>query len=81
MSLIDYAKKENGHTHEDGHAKASMPALIVGSIGVVFGDIGTSPLYALKESLSHSLKADHLTEDAVIGAISLLVIALLFTVP
>jgi KUP system potassium uptake protein len=54
--------------------------LVVGSIGVVYGDIGTSPLYALRESLSHHSKADALTEEAVIGAISLLIFALVFTV-
>ena len=54
--------------------------LIVGSIGVVYGDIGTSPLYALRESLSHHKQADALTEEAVIGAISLLIFALVFTV-
>lgn len=64
----------------DTHKKTGLPTLIVGSIGVVFGDIGTSPLYALRESLSHSVKADALTEEAVIGAISLLIFALVFTV-
>ena len=54
--------------------------MIVGSIGVVYGDIGTSPLYALRELLSHAAKADILTEEAVIGAISLLLYALIFTV-
>jgi KUP system potassium uptake protein len=31
-----------------------LSALTIGAIGVVFGDIGTSPLYALKESFSHA---------------------------
>ena len=30
----------------------SFWALVLGSLGVVYGDIGTSPLYALKESLA-----------------------------
>ncbi|WP_442756436.1 potassium transporter Kup [Methylocystis sp. JAN1] len=66
-------------TNED-HERHSTPALILGSIGVVYGDIGTSPLYALRESLSHTVKADALTEEAVIGAISLLILALIVTV-
>jgi KUP system potassium uptake protein len=57
-----------------------LVGLVVGSIGVVYGDIGTSPLYALRESLAHSVKADSLTEEAVIGSISLLIFALIFTV-
>ncbi len=65
---------------EEGHPTASSAALVLGSIGVVYGDIGTSPLYALRESLSHAVKADILTEETVIGAISLLILALVFTV-
>src|SRR4051812_29805783 len=30
--------------------KAPLPALMLGAVGVVYGDIGTSPLYAMKES-------------------------------
>ena len=36
-------------------AHASFAALTVGSIGVVYGDIGTSPLYAFREAL-HALR-------------------------
>ncbi|MEY2706252.1 MAG: hypothetical protein RI905_1, partial [Pseudomonadota bacterium] len=39
----------HGHDH---HKKGSMAALVLAAIGVVFGDIGTSPLYALKECFS-----------------------------
>ncbi len=35
--------------HASGHAQAGMAALVAGAIGVVFGDIGTSPLYTIKE--------------------------------
>jgi KUP system potassium uptake protein len=35
-----------------GHAQGSLPALAVGAIGVVFGDIGTSPLYAFRETFA-----------------------------
>ena len=62
------------------HGRGALPALLIGSIGVVYGDIGTSPLYALRELLAHAAKADLLTEEAVIGAISLLLYALIFTV-
>ena len=64
----------------DERAKGGVVGLIIGSMGVVYGDIGTSPLYALRESLAHSVKADVLTEEAVIGPISLLIFALIFTV-
>jgi len=47
-------------------------ALVVGAIGVVFGDIGTSPLYALKTAFGpeHGIP---LTPDNVLGIISLIV--------
>src|SRR5579863_2711903 len=59
--------------------KDSFGALALGSIWVVFGDIGTSPLYALRESLVHS-KAIGVTDHHVIGTVSLLIWALFFTV-
>jgi KUP system potassium uptake protein len=59
--------------------KDSFAALALGSIGVVYGDIGTSPLYALRESLVHS-KAIGITDHHVIGTVSLLIWALVFTV-
>ena len=45
-------------------------ALVMGAIGVVFGDIGTSPLYTLKEAFSphYGLNSDH---DTVLGVLSL----------
>jgi KUP system potassium uptake protein len=37
-----------------GHAPVGMAALGLGALGVVFGDIGTSPLYAFRESFEHN---------------------------
>src|SRR3954453_6972366 len=47
------------------------PALILGAIGVVYGDIGTSPLYALQECLSgkHGVAP---TAENVLGVVSLI---------
>jgi KUP system potassium uptake protein len=38
--------------HGGGHGKASLLTLSVGAIGVVFGDIGTSPIYAFRETFA-----------------------------
>ncbi|KRG67046.1 potassium transporter Kup [Stenotrophomonas terrae] len=59
----------HGHGHGHGGAAGGM-ALVVGAIGVVFGDIGTSPLYTLKEAFSphYGLSSDH---DTVLGVLSL----------
>ncbi len=59
-----------------GHSPAAMDgkrllALSVGSIGVVYGDIGTSPLYAFREAL-RPVAADGVTPEEIIGIISLM---------
>ncbi|MDX8358583.1 potassium transporter Kup [Sphingopyxis terrae] len=53
---IEAAQTGHGH-HGDGTLK-----LAVGAVGVVFGDIGTSPLYAFRETFAghHSIEADQL---------------------
>jgi len=61
------------------HPKPAFRAMALGCVGVVYGDIGTSPLYALRESLAHA-KATGLTEAGVIGTVSLLIWALIFIV-
>jgi KUP system potassium uptake protein len=55
-----------GHNHS-----ASKTALAVGAIGIVFGDIGTSPLYAFRETFagSHPLALDN---AHVLGVVSLI---------
>ena len=47
-------------------------ALVLGAIGVVFGDIGTSPLYALKEAFRPEYGIP-LNPDNVMGILSLIV--------
>ena len=56
-----------------------MALLVLGAIGVVFGDIGTSPLYALKEAFSPHYGIP-LTHDNVLGLLSLIVWAMMWTV-
>ena len=53
--------------------------LSLGSLGIVFGDIGTSPLYALKAALGQ-LDPAPLSPTAVIGTVSLIIWALLIIV-
>jgi KUP system potassium uptake protein len=65
--------------HDHGVKKAGTFGLAVGSVGVVYGDIGTSPLYALKESIHHAAK-DGLLRDEVIGIVSLLIWAVVIVV-
>jgi KUP system potassium uptake protein len=37
--------------HGEAHSTETFKALLIGSIGVVYGDIGTSPLYAFREAV------------------------------
>jgi KUP system potassium uptake protein len=65
----------------EARAKVSFWALMLGSIGVVYGDIGTSPLYALRESLHAAVGVNNpATEPAVLGILSLIIWALLVIV-
>jgi len=61
------------------HQPESFWTMLLGSMGVVYGDIGTSPLYALKSALEH-MKTDGVFEPEVIGVVSLLIWALFFVV-
>jgi KUP system potassium uptake protein len=54
-----------------GHAQGPMYKLAIGAIGIVFGDIGTSPIYAFRETFAghHTLEVDQLH---VFGVLSLI---------
>jgi KUP system potassium uptake protein len=66
----------------DSHSihKHSLAALTVGAIGVVFGDIGTSPLYAFREALHHSAPSGGIQEAAIFGVLSLALWSLILVV-
>src|SRR5882672_9581786 len=55
-------------------------ALTLGSIGVVFGDIGTSPLYAFREAVAHAAAGQPVSRIIVLGVLSLILWALLIVV-
>ena len=72
-------KSATGDTSHHGPKTASFAALAIGSIGVVFGDIGTSPIYALRESLNH-ITSGGVQRYEVIGIVSLLLWSLIVVV-
>ncbi|MCJ2129394.1 potassium transporter Kup [Methylobacterium sp. E-045] len=63
-----------------GHGKTSFWTLVVGSVGVVYGDIGTSPLYAFREALGPARADGILLPEEVLGTTSLILWALLLIV-
>jgi KUP system potassium uptake protein len=77
------ASAHDGHGHAD-----KLFALTLGSIGVVYGDIGTSPLYAFREALLAAAGAHHaepghvvsVPRETVLGVLSLIVWSLVLVV-
>src|SRR3954447_23237036 len=67
------AQPSNAHT-------SAFWKLTLGTLGVVYGDIGTSPLYALKESLSAAAAGGALSREMVFGIVSLILWALIVIV-
>jgi len=61
-------------------AKNSLPVLALAALGVVYGDIGTSPLYALKEVFGNAHHPVPITPDNVLGILSLVLWALVVVV-
>jgi len=80
--MIDTAKTDSGaaaaqfaheHGHGHGHAQGSLAKLALGAIGVVFGDIGTSPLYAFRETFAshHGVPGIQVDPVHISGVLSL----------
>ena len=67
-SAADAAALNSGNGHSDATGRGLL-RLAIGAVGVVFGDIGTSPLYAIKEAFSpaHGLVLNHAN---VLGVLS-----------
>ena len=65
---------------QDGPVTTGFWALTLGSIGVVFGDIGTSPLYAFREAVAGAAQGQPVTRVIVLGVLSLILWALFIVV-
>jgi KUP system potassium uptake protein len=68
------------YSRRDDKSQAGRVALVVGALGVVFGDIGTSPLYALEAVFTSNHHSVHPTQASVYGVISLVFWALTLVV-
>lgn len=67
------------HDHRHDPKGKALAGLMVGCIGVVYGDIGTSPLYALRESFNPHLGLA-LNQSNILGVLSLLLWSLILVV-
>ncbi|MDB5632227.1 MAG: trkD, partial [Tardiphaga sp.] len=81
-SAVPTAETPVATGHGDTHSTAGFKSLMLGSIGVVYGDIGTSPLYALREALiaAGGHTATGVSHEAVLGVLSLILWALVIVV-
>ncbi len=80
-SAITAAETPAANGHGEAHSTATFKALMLGSIGVVYGDIGTSPLYALREAVVAAAGGEGgVTTHAVLGVVSLILWALIVVV-
>ncbi|MDH4200610.1 MAG: potassium transporter Kup, partial [Spirochaetia bacterium] len=65
--------------HHDEKSKKNFNKLVVGAIGVVFGDIGTSPLYAFREAF-YGRNAAAVVEENILGVLSVIFWVIVFIV-
>ncbi len=61
------------------HSKSSLSALTLAAVGIVYGDIGTSPLYTMQEVFDHK-HGLALTQGNILGIVSLILWGLIFIV-
>src|SRR5215470_9776425 len=68
------------HGTENGHTGQHFWALALGTLGVVYGDIGTSPLYAFREAITAAHAQGAGTFEAIVGILSLMTWTMLLIV-
>jgi KUP system potassium uptake protein len=73
-------KAADASATDAGSARAKFLALALGSVGVVYGDIGTSPLYAFREAVVAASAGGVIARETVLGVLSLIVWSLIITV-
>jgi KUP system potassium uptake protein len=78
---LSEASVSNSDAHTGRRARRDFWALTLGSIGVVYGDIGTSPLYAVRESVLAARGASETASaEIILGILSLIIWALILVV-
>jgi KUP system potassium uptake protein len=78
-TTAEKTQSDAGAGHGHGHGHGAIGPLVLAALGVVFGDIGTSPLYALKECVTKPHGVDA-TPENVLGLLSLFFWSLMMVV-
>jgi KUP system potassium uptake protein len=79
MAVTATSSETQPETHE-GAPTSGFWALTLGSIGVVFGDIGTSPLYAFRAAVTDAARGEEVSRIMVLGVLSMILWALFIVV-
>src|SRR3954463_8407341 len=84
MAHVANEKSASGVAHVPSHGvshdKSSLWAMALGSVGVVYGDIGTSPLYAFRVAVVAATESGPVTRTVVLGVLSLILWSLIIVV-
>jgi KUP system potassium uptake protein len=80
LSIMTVSVTSTEAQAHEGQATSGFWALTLGSIGVVFGDIGTSPLYAFREAVTHAANGAPVSRAIVLGVLSLILWSLFIVV-
>jgi len=90
LGLAPGGEAAGGDGHSHGHGKTGFAALTLAALGVVYGDIGTSPLYALREAIAAAVTGrigghvaaveSGVPRDTVLGVLSIILWSLLLVV-
>jgi KUP system potassium uptake protein len=78
--MTDMAGEASRPTASEPQPAAGVWALTLGSIGVVFGDIGTSPLYAFRVAVLAAAESGPVTRQTILGVLSMILWALIVVV-
>ena len=71
----------NSNGNGENRSHSSYWALTFGSVGVVYGDIGTSPLYAFREAVNAAISVEGIvSREVILGVLSLIVWSLIIVV-
>lgn len=84
LDIADYLREEadaEADIHHSPITRQSLTALVIGAVGVVYGDIGTSPIYAFREALRATAGEGEVAGlPEVLGVLSLLIWTLILVV-
>jgi KUP system potassium uptake protein len=78
--MADMAGEASRPAAPEAQSATTAWALTLGSVGVVFGDIGTSPLYAFRVAVLAATESGPVTRDTILGVLSMILWALVVVV-